>query len=330
MCGKLMHAGPGVAELRTRGESRSMRWFPRSLGVAAILCLGIIALAPGAVAQEDDGPDTDDQIVITGRLVVPEGETVQTAVIFNGNATIDGRVAETLVVFNGRTEITGTVDENVIVFNGAVVLRSGSRVGGDVVSRQAPQIEEGAIVEGSVDDLPTRWDYWDITFVGRLFWWLAYTVSTLVLGLVLLLLAPGLDPASVRALRDRLGATIGFGFLLFILLPIVAVLLFVTIVGIPLGLFLLLALALVYTIAYAVGALALGRLFVKEPTSRFVAFLAGWGVLRIAALIPFLGGLAWLVGVVLGLGTLWLAARAAPSQSRPVAAPLVPPPPVTS
>ncbi|MGZ8636611.1 MAG: hypothetical protein ACXWX2_06515, partial [Actinomycetota bacterium] len=280
-------------------------------------------------SAQDDGPDTDDQVVVTGRLVVPEGETVQTAVIFNGNALIEGTVAQTLVVFNGRTEITGTVAEDVIVFNGAVVLRSGSRVGGDVVSRQTPRIEDGATVEGSVDDLPTRWDYWDVTFLGRFAWWLAYTVSTLVLGLILLVLARGLDPASVRALRDRLGATIGFGLLWFILLPIVAVLLFVTIVGIPLGLFLLLALALVYSIGYTVGALALGRLVVKRSGSRYLAFLAGWGALRVIALVPFLGGIAWLVATVLGLGTLWVTARAAPTELQPAAAapPLVPPPP---
>jgi hypothetical protein len=307
-----------------------MRRFWRLGGVAAILCLGSMILASGALAQDDDEPDTDDQIVITGRLVVPQDDTVQTAVIFNGNATIDGTVAETLVVFNGRTEITGTVGEDVIVFNGSVVLRSGSRVGGDVVSRETPQIEDGATVVGSVDDLPTRWDYWDITFVGRFAWWLAYTVSTLVLGLVLLLLAPRLDPASVLALRERLGGTIGFGLLLFVLLPIVAVLLFVTIVGIPLGLFLFLALALVYMIGYVVGGLALGRLVVKEPTSRYVAFLAGWGALRVIALVPFLGGLAWLVGTVLGLGTLWVTARAAPAEIRPAAPPLAPPPPVPS
>jgi hypothetical protein len=299
---------------------KGMRWwFHSSVGLAAILGLSLI-LAPAAVAQDDDGPDTDDQVVLTGRLLVPEGETVQTAVIFNGSATIDGTVAETLVVFNGRTEITGTVGEDVIVFNGAVVLRSGSRVEGDVVSRQSPQIEDGATVGGSVDNLPTRWDYWDMTFVGRLAWWLAYTVSTLVLGLVLLMLARGLDPASVRALRDRLGATIGFGLLWFVLLPIVAVLLFVTIVGIPLGLFLLFALGLVYSIGYVVGGLALGRLVVKEPTSRYLAFLAGWGALRVIALVPFLGGIAWLVGTVLGLGTLWVAARA-PSGDRTVRVP---------
>src|SRR4029450_1508828 len=173
--------------------------FPRSVGLAAILGLSLVILAPGAVAQDQNGPNSDDHVILTGGLVVPEGETAKTVVVFNGDVLIDGRVSQTLIVFNGRTEITGTVAEDVVVFNGAVVLRSGSRVGGDVVSRQAPQIEDGATVDGSIDDLQKRWDYWDITFVGRLGWWLAYTVSTLVLGLVLLMLARGLDPASIRA-----------------------------------------------------------------------------------------------------------------------------------
>jgi hypothetical protein len=300
---------------------KGMRWwFGRSVGLAAMLGLSLVILAPGAVAQDQDGADGDDHVILTGGLVVPAGETAKTAVVFNGDVLIDGTVTETLVVFNGRTEITGTVGEDVVVFNGSVVLRSGARVGGDVVSRQTPQIEDGATVEGSIDDLQKRWDYWDITFVGRLGWWLAYTVSTLVLGLVLLMLARGLDPASIRALRDRLGATIGFGLLWFVLLPIVAVLLLVTIVGIPLGLFLLFGLGLVYSIGYVIGGLALGRLVVTEPTSRYLAFLAGWGALRVLALVPFLGGIAWLVGTVLGLGTLWVAARA-PSGDRTVRVP---------
>jgi hypothetical protein len=135
--------------------------------VAAFLCLGFVTLALRAVAQENGTPDTDDQIVLSGRLVVPEGETVQTAVLLSGDAVIDGMVAGWLVVFNGRTEITGTVHEDVVVFSGDVVFRSGSRVGGDVISLVDPQIEEGATVEGRVDDLETRWNLYDIMFVGR-------------------------------------------------------------------------------------------------------------------------------------------------------------------
>ena len=310
------------------GNSRDMEGIRVRSVVAAVLstfaCL--VVLVPGALAQDDEGPDIDDQIVITGRLAVPEGETVEHAVIFNGPATIEGTVGQSLIVFNGRTEILGAVAGDLVVFNGDVVLRSGSRVGGDVVSRQAPQVEDGATIGGDIEDLQGRWNYWDATFIGRLAWWLAFTVSTLVLGMALLLLAsPGLDAVSIRALRDRLGGTIGFGLLVFVLLPVVAVVLLVTIVGIPLGIFLVLALALVYSIGYVVGALAIGRLPVKPPTSRYLAFLAGWGALRVLALIPFVGGLAWLVATVLGLGTLWVGARARRTgEVRPGAVPPMP------
>jgi hypothetical protein len=76
----------------------------------------------------------------------------------------------------------------------------------------------------------------------------------------------------------------------------------------------------VYTIAYVIGALALGRVAISEPRSRYVAFLVGWGALRLMALIPFLDGVAWLVATVLGFGTLWVAARAAPRRERPAGA----------
>lgn len=294
------------------------------VGFAALPSL--LMPAPVAFAQDNGDADTDDQIVITGQLVVPEGESVEHAVIFNGPATIEGTVGQSLVVFNGRTEIIGTVAQDVIVFNGDVVLRSGSRVGGDIVSLEAPQVEDGATIGGDIEDLQGRWNYWDATFIGRLAWWLAFTVSSLILGMALLLLASqGLDAISIRALRDRLGGTIGFGLLVFVLLPVVAVVLLTTILGIPLGIFLLLALALVYSVGYVVGALAIGRLLVKSPTSRYLAFLAGWGALRVLALIPFVGGLAWLVATVLGLGTLWVGARARRTgEVRPAVVPPMP------
>src|SRR5262245_40925460 len=76
----------------------------------------------------------DDQIILTGTLVVPEGETVATAVIFNGDATIQGTVTGSVVAFNGDVDVSGTVDDSVIAFNGRVTVRSGGHVGGDVAS----------------------------------------------------------------------------------------------------------------------------------------------------------------------------------------------------
>ncbi len=295
------------------------------LMVGGSLAVALLVAAPSASAQTTSDEIAQEQVVLSGRLVVAEDETVDTAVIFHGPARIDGTVLETVVVFDGRAEISGTVQGDVVVFNGPVVVRSGALIGGDLVTVETPTVEEGATIQGQQTGVDARFDAADFGFAGRLAWWIGYTASTLVLGLLLLLLAPGLDAAIARAAREATGAAIGFGAAAFFLLPVVAVLFIVIVVAIPLGLFLLLALALLYTIGYVAGAHALGRRLVAMPKSRFVAFLAGWAILRGLALIPFVGGLAWMLAALFGLGVLWVAARR--SVAQPPATPAMPPMP---
>jgi hypothetical protein len=62
-----------------------------------------------------------------------------------------------------------------------------------------------------------------------------------------------------------------------------------------------------------------------------LAFLAGWGILRLLALIPVAGGLVWLAATVWGLGALVIAARTAgrePSDAVGAGVPTPGPPPV--
>lgn len=306
---------------RVRGSS-----IARVLFVASFASAAALVLAGPAVAQESTSDlGEDDQIVLNGRLVVPDGESIDTGVIFNGPATVGGTVRGSLVVFNGRTEISGTVEKDVVVFNGDVVLRSGAEVRGDVVTQSDPQIEEGATIEGDRQNIATRFDFENIGFASRFAWWVAYSVSTLILGLLLLLLLPGLDAGAIDAWRNRTGESIGWGVGAFFLVPIAAVIFLLTVVAIPLGLFLLLGIALLYTIGYVVGAHVVGRLLLKEPRSRFLAFLLGWVILRGLALIPFVGGFVWLIASILGLGVLTVAARRTTHPG--VVAPAVPSPP---
>ncbi|MGH2679876.1 MAG: hypothetical protein ACRDG8_05245 [Actinomycetota bacterium] len=292
--------------------------------VGGAILLSLLTAGP-AFAQSDDVLGDQDQIVLTGRLSVAEDETVDAAVILNGSATVDGTVRESLVVLNGDAEISGSVDEDVVVLNGDLVVRSGAEVGGDLVTQSTPTVEEGATVRGDRSNVVTRFDWEDMGVGGRIAWWLAYSVSALILGLLLLAFAPRLFPAVRDAVATRLGATIGWGFGLFFLLPIGGVFLLVTILGIPLGLFLLLALAFLYTVGYVVAAMGVGGLLLRTTQSRFVAFLAGWAVLRLLALIPIVGGVLWFLAAVWGLGLLAVAirnVRAAP------AGPVPPMPPV--
>jgi hypothetical protein len=304
-------------------------WIRQLVRVSLAAFAVVLILAVPASAQ---GSTTDvaprDQIVLSGQLIVPQGETVDTALIFHGPATIDGTVTGSVVVFDGRTDISGHVEGDVVVFNGAVTVRSGAQIGGDLVTTDTPTVQPGATITGQRQRVARRFDAGDIGFASRIAWWIGYSVSTLLLGLLLMLIAPALDGAIVRAFRERTGASIGLGAAIFFLLPLAAVLFLVVVVAIPLGLFLLLALALLYTVGYAAGAHAIGRMIVKQPTSRFLAFLVGWGIVRVLGLIPFLGGAVWTLVSIFGLGVLWVASRGAPAEAS--TAPTPPPAPVGS
>ena len=306
-------------------RSRTARF---GLSLAAALFFGVLLAAPASAQTGTDRLNGHDQVVLSGPLVVAKGETVDTVVLFHGTATIDGTVTKSVVVFDGPTEISGHVQGNVVVFNGAVTVRSSARIDGNLVTSEVPTVEPGATVIGQQQRVGARFNAGAIGIASRIAWWIGYSLSTLALGLLLLLFAPALDGAIVRAARRSTGASIGFGAAVFILLPIVAILFLVIVITIPLGLFMLLGLGLLYTVGYVAGAHAIGRLLVKAPAPRFLAFLAGWGILRALGLIPVLGGLAWIVASIFGLGVLWVAGRRAAAE--PIPAQALPPPPVTA
>jgi hypothetical protein len=284
-----------------------MHSFTRAFLALLVMVFATTASATAASAQSGDEPD--NLVVITGRAEVREGETVDNVFIADGPVVVDGTVRDALVALNGDVVVRGTARENVVAVDGRVVIADGGRVQGDVVSRHRPVLEGDGRLDGS-------WERWNPrawrsarSVLGWLALWLAFSVSTLILGLLLGLLAPRAASAVDDAARG-IGPVILWGLVLLIGLPVVAILAMVTLVGLPLGLALLLALALIYGIGYTAGAWIIGRRIVSR-SSPIVAFLVGWGILRVVALVPFLGGLAWLVAVVVGLGAIVLAVRQA-------------------
>jgi hypothetical protein len=301
------------------------------LGAAA---LATVVLAGPALAQQR-ARDARDEVVLSGAIVVQENETVGAAVIFDGPATIDGTVQDALVVFHGNVEITGTgeVQNDVVVFDGDVTVHSGAHVGGNLISTTTPTVEDGAQIDGNVQRFTGKLDWENIGVASRFAWWLAFTASALILGLLLMLFAPRIDEEISRVVADRPGAALATGLGWFFLLPVGAALLLVTVLGIPLAVFLLLGLALLYSVAYVVGTLALGRMIMKQPTSRYLALIVGLGIARVVALVPVLGGISFVLVALAGFGVLALAVR--PKRDTPAdemgmpASPPPPPAPVT-
>ncbi len=282
----------------------------RSRRIGAVVALAAIVVLAGvspAIAQEE-GPDEDEFVVLTGRLDVTEGETFDSAVIFDGPAVVAGTVRGPVVSFNGDVEISGTVEESVVAFNGTVTVRSGAVIQEDLVTRTEPVIEEGATIQGDIRREPFDVFRDPFPFWAKFLSWLAVSVSMLGLGLLLLLLAPRGADAVAEAWRGRKGPIIGWGALFLFGLPLFGILAVITLLGIPFGIGLLLALGLIYSMGHVAGAWLLGRQLVKAPGSRVLAFLAGLAILRALAFVPILAGIVGFIVTTLGLGALIVAA----------------------
>jgi hypothetical protein len=295
---------------------------PRVRSVVALL-LAALTLWAGAPAwaQFELPPDEPrDQIVLAGDVFVRRGNEVAEVVVLHGTVVVAGLVRGDVVVIDGRIEIAGQVSGSVVNVGGPVALGGSSQVGGDVIARGRVRVVPGAQVGGSVREGSAFTFRTPIAALGRFAPWLAIWMSVLALGLLLFLLAPRGADAVANASRTAPWASTGWGALAFIALPIIGAIAIVSLVWLPFGLGLLLALFLLYSIGLTLSAFALGRLLWRVPRGRLLAFAIGWVILAAISLIPWVGVLVWVAGSVFGLGATIVAiwrSRGAGGRHRP-------------
>lgn len=273
-------------------------------------------LAAPATARPVAGEADDNAIVvIAGDVGVERGEVADGVFIVNGDAYVRGRVDGDVILIAGDAIVRGRIDGNLVTIAGQARLAPRARIAGDLIyGDQAPRVAPGARVAGEVEkqswgDLPGV-----LPFVGAFALWLAMSISAVVLGIALLLIAPQALEAAVAQARRRFWTAVGIGAGIFVALPLVALFSAITLAGLPLAIGIGLALLPLAALAYVTAAWALGRALVKPPQSRILSFLAGLAILRALALIPFLGLLVWLAAVIIGLGLLGAAIAAARSE----------------
>lgn len=289
----------------------------RAVIAALLFSLLALLLAVGSASA------ATDHVVITGGAVVPPGQTAGDVVVVDGTVTIAGHATGDVVSVSGPVRVSGRVDGDLITVSDRAILAPSARVGGDLrYGDESPVLARGARVGGEVsnEDWADATNGWG--WVSGFAWWLAVSVSTLIVGLLLVWLAPGALSAGERAVREHVGATVGWGVAIAIGVPLLAVLALVTLVGIPLGLALLLALIPVLLVAYTTGAWIVGRRVLRSRSAGpWAALVAGWGLLRVLALIPVVGALVGLAATVVGLGALAVALWQARRPATPVATP---------
>jgi cytoskeletal protein CcmA (bactofilin family) len=291
----------------------------RSLTVAAALLIAVALAAPATASAATTSGDAEAAIVVvSGDVTVQRGEAVDGVFLVSGDARIDGEVAGDVIVLSGDVLVSGRIDGDLFTAGGTSRLLPSAEVTGDVgYGDERPRVALDARVHGDV----TRQDWPDIggLFAGiaGFLIWLAVTLSLLVLGALLLLIAPGAADALHARSRERLGPTIAIGIAILIVLPVIAFIAAITLVGLPLAIGIGLALLPLGAVAYVASAYALGRRMVEPPRHRMLSFLAGLGALRLVAFVPVLGTVVAIAALVFGLGLIGAAIGAARERSRP-------------
>jgi len=293
----------------------------RLSSLATLLVVMALAAPATAPAASTSGAGADAVVVVSGDVVVERGETVEGVFLASGDARIAGRVDGDVIVLSGDVLVSGRIDGDLFTAAGTARLLPSAEVTGDVqYGDEHPRVALDARVHGDVG----KQDWPDVGglvgLLGGFLVWLAISLSMLALGALLLLIAPrAADTIEARS-RDKAGPTIAIGVAILIVLPVLAVIAAVTLVGLPLAAGILLALLPLGAVAYVASAYAFGRRVVPPPRRRMLSLLAGLAVLRLAALVPILGALVGIAALIFGLGLLGAAIGAARKPAEPAPA----------
>lgn len=254
-----------------------------------------------------------EDLVVAGGNVTITGEVLGDVRVAGGNVTVAGPVRGDLFVLGGSLELESQVAGDVDFTGGSLRLGDEARVGGDLSYRtdRPAQISAGATVAGNT--------FYDESIARQLGIWRNTDKSTMLAGLTALLgawlflkllmyLFAGLvtywllrEPLErvVRRVFDKPGRSLVTGFASAISVPVLAIILMLTIIGIPLAL----ALASLYLAVVIFAKVAAGVLFgiwldrVILKTERFrltwVTVVSGVTLFFLLSRVPVIG---WLLG----------------------------------
>ncbi|MEA3343343.1 MAG: polymer-forming cytoskeletal protein [archaeon] len=288
--------------------------------------------------------DVEGDVLAAGGDVVIEGDVEDDAVLLSGDAKISGDVGDNLLaacgsfkmddgssvgrdafVAGGMIDVYGDVFRNLFASGGNVVIggsvlgnvtleadgapriTSDAEIGGDVnyTSEKDIIIEDGASVPGNVNkNLPDagrkKSDF--ERFNERLMGFL----SIFIVGFILVRFLPVYTRNVCNNLKKSAFSCGLWGIVGLIVAPVVALLLMVTVIGLPLGLILVCAYIILIYVSKVYVSVFVGKFFLNMTGSRsdslVLMLVLGLLLFELIGLVPALSGFVGLLVVVFGFG----------------------------
>jgi cytoskeletal protein CcmA (bactofilin family) len=257
-----------------------------------------------------------------GRVEIGPKATVAGGVsVGGGEVNIDGKVKGYVQAAAGTVRINGTIGGDVVATGGAIELGPEARIAGKLryASRDELQRDPGAQVAGGVEPMPFRGAAAhpepSVFSAGSVIW----TAGLMLLAILLVVALPAVASSVSNTLLARPWMSLLIGFIVLICVPVAAVLLLITVIGIPLALLTLALYSALLIVGYTMTGIGVGdwvlRRFRAADASRsgwrtgaaVVALLA----IAILARVPVLGRLLTFVVLIAGVGALALQFRTA-------------------
>ena len=305
--GTIQISGPVKNDIRAMGGALSLG---STVG-------GNVTLGGGTVIISPDAKITGSILAGAGTLglYAPVGRGITAgAGTLTVNNTVGGDVlvAVDQLILQSKTKIAGNV-----TYWGQqkATIADNVALSGELVYYELPKNEakQAKIASGGIKALTAAFAGMAImmTIVG--------VVAMFVLGLVIISLLPSFTDKTVHGMQKNPWGSFGLGIVTVILMPVLAVTAMATVIGIPVGMFLLMTLGLLCAVGHIYAALFIGQgVFgaFNARVHRAWQLLVGLVILGIFTLIPVLGWLARGIFVLIGTGAVLFEKHATYRQMR--------------
>jgi hypothetical protein len=221
------------------------------------------------------------------------------AALAGGWINVDGSIKGKLRAAGGQVRINGPVAGGASIAEGKLVFR------GEDLRR-----DPAAQVTGGVEQRQGHARMHAHTQASRFARGWIWTGGLMVLAALIAVALPGPSQRMAQELRERPWITPFLGLVTVFSIPIAAVLIMITVIGIPIGLLALIGHAALLLVGYVWIAVVLGGMLldrVKPETAAITAWRVGAAVLAMLALavlvrLPVVGHLVGLAALAMGVG----------------------------
>jgi len=275
----------------------------RGLAVLFLVVLATVLLAVPVSAAELRGLESvtieswevvDDDLYAAGSTITIDGTVNGDLWAAGGTININGTVKGDVVVAVSTLNIDGEVGQTVRVVGATININGSGKI-----TRNLTKLE-----------WPFKWG-----LLANILVRLLAFLMVLLIGVVIVLMMPRRMALMADTIKTKPWFSLGWGAIILFGVPIAAIIVCVTIVGIPLGLVTLALWGIAIYLSQIVVALFIGRWIIgyfAKTDSRGVmvgALALGLAILCLLRIIPYAGFFIGLAAVLFGLGAALVSLR---------------------